>query len=310
MPQLFIIWLPLIYWGFSKNTSTTSLDANPFLSAYKSAERRWLDDLSNWQRRVGLLDLTALKEELVKAKNEYRALLGSEEVEIQKYRADRKNKQLNVFLDGFNIANAKIKGIGPAKQAVLASYGVDTAADISLNKLLSIPGFGPETSKPLVNWRSSIEKRFVFQQIETESERQEISRLRASTQLKLANLRKVLIAGRANLETRSTNVRNALLHEDSALKLAYDNFQQAKVDLEHLNIEIPRAPQATSVRTQVASSRPPSPASPPRLSTSTQVLCPRCGTHMIKRMARKGRNAGSYFWGCGRYPVCKGTRSI
>ena len=310
LPQLFIIWLPLIYWGFSKNTSTTSLDEKPFLSAYKSAERRWLDDLSNWQRRIGLLDLTALREELVKVKSEYRALLGSEEAEIQKYRADRKNKQLNAFLDGFNIANAKIKGIGPAKQAVLASYGVDTAADISLNKLLSIPGFGPETSKPLVNWRSSIERRFVFQQIETVSERQEIARLRASTQLKLANLRKVLIAGRTNLETRSTNVRNALSHADSALKLAYDNFQQTKVDLELLNIEIPRAPQTTSVRTQFASSRPPSTASPPRLSVSTQILCPRCGTHMIKRIARKGRNAGSYFWGCGRYPICKGTRPI
>jgi len=310
LPQLFIIWLPLIYWGFSKNTSTTSFDANPFVSAYKSTERRWLDDLSNWQRRVGLLDLTALKEELAKAKSEYRALLGSEEAEIQKYRADRKNKQLNTFLDGFNIANAKIKGIGPAKQAVLASYGVDTAADISLNKLLSIPGFGPETSKPLVNWRSSIERRFVFQQIETESERQEIARFRASTQLKLANLRKVLIAGRTNLETRSTNVRNALSQADSALKLAYDNFHQAKVDLEFLNIEIPRAPQTNSVRTPVVSSRPPTTASPPRLSASTYVLCPRCGGQMIKRMARKGRNAGSYFWGCGRYPVCKGTRPI
>lgn len=310
LPQLFIIWLPLIFWGFSKNTSTTSLDANPFLSAYKSAERRWLDDQSNWQKRIGLLDLTALKEELVNAKNEYLAILGSEEVEIKKYKADRKNKQLNAFLDGFNIANAKIKGIGPAKQAVLASYGVDTAADISLNKLLSIPGFGPETSKPLVNWRSSIERRFVFQQIETELERQEISRLRTSIQLKLASLRKILVAGKTNLETRSTNVRNALSQADSALKLAYKNFQQAKVDLEFLNIEIPRAPQTNALRAQVVSSRPPTTASPPRLSTNTQVLCPRCGTQMIKRMARKGRNAGGYFWGCGRYPVCKGTRSI
>ena len=39
-------------------------------------------------------------------------------------------------------------------------------------------------------------------------------------------------------------------------------------------------------------------------------VCPKCGEPMALRTARKGPNAGSQFWGCCRYPKCKGTRQI
>lgn len=38
--------------------------------------------------------------------------------------------------------------------------------------------------------------------------------------------------------------------------------------------------------------------------------CPRCAASMRKRVARKGRFQGQAFWGCSRYPRCKGTRSL
>lgn len=38
--------------------------------------------------------------------------------------------------------------------------------------------------------------------------------------------------------------------------------------------------------------------------------CPRCGSAMMLRTARKGANAGSQFWGCATYPDCRGTRAI
>jgi len=34
--------------------------------------------------------------------------------------------------------------------------------------------------------------------------------------------------------------------------------------------------------------------------------CPRCNSPMILRTAKKGANAGNQFWGCSRYPECKG----
>jgi len=36
-------------------------------------------------------------------------------------------------------------------------------------------------------------------------------------------------------------------------------------------------------------------------------LCPICSQKMIKRTARKGKNAGNTFWGCSTYPNCRGV---
>ena len=41
-----------------------------------------------------------------------------------------------------------------------------------------------------------------------------------------------------------------------------------------------------------------------------QVLCPRCGAVMVKRMAAKGPNAGKEFYGCSKFPKCRGIINI
>lgn len=38
------------------------------------------------------------------------------------------------------------------------------------------------------------------------------------------------------------------------------------------------------------------------------TICPRCQAPMVRRTAKRGRNAGKLFWGCSRYPTCQGTR--
>lgn len=49
--------------------------------------------------------------------------------------------------------------------------------------------------------------------------------------------------------------------------------------------------------------------SPPirNLDTNDQTSCPKCGAHMLKRTNRK---SGETFWGCTRFPKCKGTRHL
>lgn len=59
-------------------------------------------------------------------------------------------------------------------------------------------------------------------------------------------------------------------------------------------------------------------ASKPVSSTAREVsqpvtmapTCPKCGSEMIKRMARQGANLGKEFWGCVTYPKCNGIRSL
>ena len=38
--------------------------------------------------------------------------------------------------------------------------------------------------------------------------------------------------------------------------------------------------------------------------------CPACGMAMVRRMARRGPNAGGEFWGCSTFPTCRGTVPI
>lgn len=39
-------------------------------------------------------------------------------------------------------------------------------------------------------------------------------------------------------------------------------------------------------------------------------LCPKCGSKMRKRLAKRGRNSGKAFMGCSKYPNCYGIRKI
>ena len=45
---------------------------------------------------------------------------------------------------------------------MLASYGIDTAADISYGAITQVPGIGPTYATKLLTWRQSIESRFRF----------------------------------------------------------------------------------------------------------------------------------------------------
>lgn len=38
--------------------------------------------------------------------------------------------------------------------------------------------------------------------------------------------------------------------------------------------------------------------------------CPKCGTSMVRRTAKQGENMGRSFWGCSKYPACRGIVPI
>ena len=40
------------------------------------------------------------------------------------------------------------------------------------------------------------------------------------------------------------------------------------------------------------------------------VKCPKCGSDMVKRVAKRGQNAGNEFLGCSQFPKCKGIRPL
>lgn len=66
----------------------------------------------------------------------------------------------------------------------------------------------------------------------------------------------------------------------------------------------------SQLRSRRKRAAPPSATAPAACNTATDApRCPQCGATMVHRIARRGANAGSAFWGCSGYPSCKGTRT-
>ncbi len=76
--------------------------------------------------------------------------------------AEREKRQRRRYLDRFRIDRAKIHGIASGRIAMLASYGLETAADVEHTKIMRIPGFGSTLTLELVQWRQGHERNFRF----------------------------------------------------------------------------------------------------------------------------------------------------
>jgi restriction system protein len=46
------------------------------------------------------------------------------------------------------------------------------------------------------------------------------------------------------------------------------------------------------------------------LDENRPPVCPKCAEPMVRRVARQGRAPGSEFWGCTRFPSCRGTLQL
>jgi len=54
----------------------------------------------------------------------------------------------------------------------------------------------------------------------------------------------------------------------------------------------------------------PAKVTPADADVNQSMLCPRCGSQMILRTAKRGERAGKQFYGCSNYPQCRGVVSV
>ena len=76
--------------------------------------------------------------------------------------AQVRQNQLQRFLDRYYLADARIPGVGSGRIDALASFGIETAADVTSAEVMQVPGFGPKLTSKVLAWRAGIESRFVF----------------------------------------------------------------------------------------------------------------------------------------------------
>lgn len=160
-PSFFL--LALIVAGFLFFSSVDDhVERNIRQRALNTAREHMVSIQERWSREAGDSKFQLKLKELGASRKEYESLANQLFLERQKLQQNLHANQLYKFLDKFFIENATIKGVGPTRKATLASFGIETAADVEWNKIIRISGFGASLTSSIISWRKSFEKKFVF----------------------------------------------------------------------------------------------------------------------------------------------------
>jgi predicted RNA-binding Zn-ribbon protein involved in translation (DUF1610 family)/very-short-patch-repair endonuclease len=107
--------------------------------------------------------------------------------------------------------------------------------------------------------------------------------------------------------------------EDRQVRDAFVDKVFAASRLPLLHIPVKRAYIVAEIEAQIAPflgkqtlstpapARDPEPRAQVASAVSESPRCPKCGSDMILRTAKSGANAGNKFWGCSKYPNCRGV---
>lgn len=204
--------------------------AQEFQRAKQDAERTWSDIRRRWQTQDSSQRFSSKLGELKNRKIEYQDLATVLRQKLQQLEKEVYQRQLERFLDGYRIDKAQISGIGHARKITLRSYGLETAADITMTSVLSVPGFGPTYASKLLVWRSNIEHRFVFDP-RRGVDPQDKRTVETEIQNRRAKLEQELCSGGTILRQLSAQVHSTHTSLRKSADTAVRNLAQAEADL-------------------------------------------------------------------------------
>ncbi|WP_442484523.1 hypothetical protein [Aeoliella sp. SH292] len=93
---------------------------------------------------------------------EWDQLDSEEQKEVDSISKQTEHQQRNSYLSQHFVAHAQIDGLGDGRLAVLESYGIETALDVTETKVRNVPGFGRKLAKRLCAWRIRVENGFRY----------------------------------------------------------------------------------------------------------------------------------------------------
>ncbi|MEZ5667446.1 MAG: hypothetical protein R3F55_08450 [Alphaproteobacteria bacterium] len=311
VPEAWFITLGLGAWGL-KLAVDRRIDPAPFLRAFETADKNLQHALDGFVRRIRLSDVIAAHADAEAAIARYRTFDADFANALAEHKTTREARQLRAHLDRFEIRQAAIPGIGPAKTATLISFGIETAADVNAEAVLQVPGFGEAMAGKLMDWRRGHEARFRYDPRPNAQDVADEQALRTAFANEKAALVATIAAGLSTMRGAGIHMDAlpAMAHSDAALSHAVDLRTQAENELRLLGATVPKS--AVSLRTVTRfQPSPPSrapagaagPIKPRRGRSRISPDCPKCRAPMRRNPDRNGPT-----WVCARRPRCRGTR--
>lgn len=195
-------------------------------AAVNAAQATWNQLEGRWRDQATVAAFLSLKGQLSDSHTEYKGLPARRVKLLAELQAKREAHQKVQYLDRFRIDRAQITGVGPGRAATLASFGIETAADVERYKILNLRGFGPSLCDALVGWRRQHESRFRFNPAAPVDPR-ETRRVEEMIETRRKQLVDRLQAGPRELLTSQVNILAARTRLEPFLKSAWDDLQLA-----------------------------------------------------------------------------------
>ena len=234
------IWLGLAGWG-AVLVGDREVDANAFRQAFAKADEALQRELYAFVGRNGLTEVPRVRADLDAAISSYRSIDGDLEQELTKLKSTREARQLSAFLDSFSIRSAGIFGIGSVRKATLASFGIETAADITRSAVARIPGFGDVMTGTLLDWRRGHESQFRYDPARNAQDIADENRLRANFASRKGDLAATIRNGLKTLRTVKPRIDALPVRacSDQALLRILEYGLRAEQDLKILGVSVP-----------------------------------------------------------------------
>ena len=129
----------------------------------KNARLNWVLWNKKWKKEAGDEEFMTLSAVLSRLKKEYEVLEQEYKDALAPLRGPvTRERQMAAFLDRCFIDNYQSVQIGANNRAALRSFGIETASDITLSRLASVPELNDAVRGELILWRQQMEKSFVF----------------------------------------------------------------------------------------------------------------------------------------------------
>ena len=152
------------------------------------------------------------------------------DADLRRLRDHDREQQLLAFLDRHFISGAQIEGITASLKATLASYGIETAADVSQLNKVKVPGFGPVRTQRMLSWRKQVASGFRY----APSRELDPNKVKAIEQKYRAGRQRIardFSASLAELERKISELSTAITRAKSNADGAVHDLAQARADL-------------------------------------------------------------------------------
>jgi DNA-binding helix-hairpin-helix protein with protein kinase domain len=155
----------LVLWAITGAMGVLGVVAEPIgLQALKERHKQTQKDLdriiAECQYVAGGDSFVSTKQKLILIHGKLKAFDRELDAKLKELETEDNQVQLMAFLQQFAVDGARVAGVGAHSKAALLSSGIATAADITLNSIMAVPGIGSNRAYALLAWRYEKEQDF------------------------------------------------------------------------------------------------------------------------------------------------------